>query len=156
MTNSQVVRAFVSSVHPYGVVVQVGGEQLLVHAHDQSWYWPYNALLHSQVGDECDVWVGDLDRYGSVTRVASFRLVHPELDPRNRVSVGSTISGRVMQSNADWVSVHFGPAQFADFHISDLRTHGVQVGKWTQEDVFHARVASVEPEGPTIVLESAS
>lgn len=140
MIDSEVCNGIVERVARFGTFVQVGGESHFVHMWQQSWVWPYRNKWHLKPGDSCSLCVGRINWEGTIKKLGSFRVLHPEWDLSNVYGTEDLLVGKVLTLYNEGVSVEFCGGPVADFDWERFTRAGVQNPGLAVGDIVRARV----------------
>lgn len=123
LTEGAVATGTVKAVLPYGVFIDLGGVDGLLHLSDMS--WGKNKIKHPSevcsVGDEIKVKILKYDRETEKVSLGLKQLTpHPWEDAEFRYPVGMTVKGKVVKIETFGVFVEFDDGLQGLIHVSEL------------------------------------
>jgi len=141
-----VMKGVVKNITDYGVFVDLGGIDGLLHITDISWGRVNHPSEHFNVGDEVEIVVLKFDR--ETERVSlgyKQRTDDPWILVDKKYPVGSRVRGRVVSLVDYGAFVELEPGVEGLIHVSEM--------SWTKKVVNPSKVLNVEQEVDAIVTE---
>ncbi|MCL4201572.1 MAG: S1 RNA-binding domain-containing protein [Pirellulaceae bacterium] len=155
LDSGQVREGVVSSVRDFGVFVDLGGVDGLVHVSQLSWDHINHPSEVLQAGQRVRVKVEKVNRdTGKISLSYRDLLAHPWTDAEERFQVNSTVKGTVTRIAKFGAFVKIAPGIEGLIHISELAHHRVmQVSSVVREgEEVEVKVVSVDQENQRIGL----
>ena len=142
----QILHGSVKSITSYGVFVDLGGIDGLLHVSDLSWGRVSNPVDVVSPGDELDVIVLKFDREKMRISLGRRQLIpDPWATVPERFPVGAKVPGRIMGVADYGIFVEIDPGVEGLVHVSDM--------SWSKRKVHPSKMVQVGDAVEVVVLE---
>ncbi|PIQ43036.1 MAG: 30S ribosomal protein S1 [Gammaproteobacteria bacterium CG11_big_fil_rev_8_21_14_0_20_46_22] len=146
LQDGQVVKGIVKNLTDYGVFVDLGGVDGLLHITDMSWKRIKHPSEMVKMGDEIDVKVLHFDRdKGRVSLGMKQMGDDPWVDVAGRFPVGTRLTGRVTNITDYGCFVEIENGVEGLVHMSEM--------DWTNKNIHPSKVVALGEEKAVMVLE---
>jgi len=146
ITEGQVFHGSVKSITSYGVFVDIGGVDGLLHVSDLSWGRVANPVDVVRPGDELDVQVLKFDREkGRISLGRRQLMPDPWITVPERFPVGARVQGRVVGVADYGAFVELEPGVEGLVHVSEM--------SWSKRKQHPSKLVQVGDAAEVVVLE---